>query len=256
MTEPTYKIYAQQRFDPEIFTLLALYLIFYARPYLLPSEDGSGGILTGLFLILLLVLVFCFRLFDDLWSREIDAKKPNRIYTDSNSHAILKNFLIGFFTLVILVIWVLKKEAAVALLIFSAYNFTTYFVLFKRWKWHFILPLLKYPFLCFLLTMFFKNDEISTGDILICVSLFPAFLLFEIFDDKEFSFRNPVIITIFILGNLLLLCVNPASVGAWFISVIGIISFILILKKDVISEQLFPYTFLIYFLILRFVVQL
>jgi hypothetical protein len=256
MEYPTYKIYTQQRFDTVVFIPLAFYLIFYARPEVLPSEDGSGGILTGIFLILVLTLIFCFRLFDDLWSREIDAKKPDRIYTDIHSYTILKNFLIGFFAFVVCGIWIFRKDAAITLIVFSLLNFLSYFLLFKKWKWRFILPLFKYPFLCFLLCMFFKNGTVSQYDILICASLFPAFLVFEFFDDKEFSFKNWAIFLIFLSGNLILLFANPEAVFAWIFAVVGVILFLLTFKNHAEFKEVFPYTILIYFLILRLLVQL
>ncbi|MES2766638.1 MAG: hypothetical protein V4642_12260 [Bacteroidota bacterium] len=245
----------QQRFELVVFIPLAFYLIFYARPGVLPSEDGSGGIFTVIFLVLILVLIFCFRLFDDLWNREIDAGKPDRIYTDINSHTILKNFLIGFFAVVLCTIWFFNNEAAAVLTGFSLLNFFAYFLLFKKWKWRFILPLLKYPFLYFLLCIFLKNSAFSQYEILIGISLLPAFLLFEIFDDKEFFFSDWIIFSIFLAGNSLLLFANPTSVFAWILAGIGVVVFLLTYKNHADFKDVFPYAILIYFLILRLLVQ-
>ncbi len=250
LTDQALKTYAKQRFDAPRFLPLATYLLFYARPYVLESESGF----TVLYLILLVALLFCFRLFDDLCSSEIDAEKPNRIYTDKSSHTLLKNFLIIFSAFIIGVIWIFKKDAALILLLFSAFNLVTYFFLFKTWKWRFILPLLKYPFLCFWL--FFKNEQVSQYEILISASLFSAFLLFEIFDDEEFSFKNWITFAIFLTGNLLLLFANPASVSAWIFAGSCIIILPLIVKNPAGFKTILPYAILIYFLILRLLVQL
>lgn len=252
LTDKTLKTYAEQRFDAPRFLPLVAYLLLYARPYV-PNLDGNT---TFLSIMLVGTLLFCFRLFDDLASWKVDAGKPDRIYTDRNSHAILRNFLIVFSAILIGIIWIFNADAAVALLTFSVFNLIAYSLLFKTWTWRFILPLLKYPFLCFLLYVFFKNEAISTHEILISASLFPAFLLFEIFDDENFSFKNQVIFSIFLAGNLLLLFASPASVFGWIFAGIGVIIFTLILKDTTRFKTLLPYTILIYFLIVRVLVQL
>lgn len=242
--------YIRQRFKVAVFLPLALYLVAYA----LPDFTQFGNVFKSIFLIL--VLLFGFRLFDDLWNREIDFSKPERDYTKPENFIVLKRFLICFFVITFIALWFLKIGIAIAFLIFLTLNFAAYSALFKRWKWRFILPLLKYPFLCFLVILLFKNSEILLKDVLICGSVLSAFLLFEIFDDKDFSFKILTIILIFLAGNLLLLLANTVSIPAWSFVAIGVVIFTLIVKNPARFKALLSYAILIYFLILRLLVQL
>ncbi|HYF04237.1 MAG TPA: hypothetical protein VEC36_12715 [Patescibacteria group bacterium] len=246
----TLKTYIQQRFKPAVFFPLAVYLVAYAQP----DFENAGDVFKSFFIISF--LLFGFRLFDDLWSREHDILKVNRDYVQPENFVLLRQFLIGYLAFLLCAVWLLKTEIAVAFVIFTALNIAAYFTLFKKRKWSFILPLLKYPFLCFLLFAFFKNGESLLTQVLIPASLLPAFLLFEVFDDEEFSFKSWVIFSIFLVGNLLLFCANQASVFAPFFAAIGVIIFALILKDKTRLKTILPYAILIYFLILRVLVQL
>jgi hypothetical protein len=177
--------YARQRFSLLLFGPLALFLFFFAKGSLAPRPSDY------FWLPLVLVLLFLFRLFDDLQNRDFDQFKPNRCYTGSGNYRQLRVFLAGFSAVVFAVLIWVNPLAGFVTTGFFLLNLLLYKLLLQQWKFRNILPLLKYPFLSLLLAFLFRQNQVPVlNQVAISFALFPAFVLYESLTDENFPLQN------------------------------------------------------------------
>ena len=239
-------LYTKQRFSPVKFPLLALFLLLFAV--------GQAAMhLQHLFLfVLLLALLYLFRLFDDLASREVDAGKANRIYVQEAPHRQLHQFCLLYALVLLLALALVNLQAGLLLLGFLLLNAAAYYVLFQKGQWRFVLPLLKYPFLCFLiLFMFSAPATTASAQALGCLSLLPVFLLFEHLSDPDFRLTTLQAAALFAGAHVLLWLAYPPA--AFYLPVMAVAVLVLLWRhlKRTAAIPYAPYLLLAYFLIMR-----
>lgn len=115
------------------------------------------------------------RLFDDLASAEIDKGKDNRSYTTETTKKELQKYLVTAQLTLLSTLAIFDGKRALYLLAFFILNYFLYYVLFGISKFRYFLPLLKYPFVIYLLSL-----KLS----FILLLVYCAFVLFEIVTDK------------------------------------------------------------------------
>ncbi len=241
-------LYTKQRFSPVKFPLLALFLLLHA-------VGQTAMHLQHIYLfVLLLAILYLFRLFDDLASREVDAAKTNRIYTLDAPYRQLLRFCLGYALVLLLLLGMYHLQAGLLLLGFLLLNAAAYYVLFHKGQWRFVLPLLKYPFLCFLmLYMASAPATIASAQALSCLSLLPVFLLFESLSDPEFRLSLFQVVLLFVAAHLLLWFAYPA----WgiYLPVVALAVLFLLWRhlKRTAAIPYAPYLLLLYFLMVRLI---
>jgi hypothetical protein len=192
LTIPTIiRTYLIQRFNIAIYLALGTYLLLFAKAEL---RFAIGDVFSLLVIILFLLSM---RLYDDLQNIQFDQSKPARIYTNP---VAAKKLYLSFLVCAIAVLCFTVMRGptkAVALLTFYIVNHGIYVLLVNHAQWRYFLPLLKYPFVVALM-----SGSLSIGH----VSLFFAFLTFDLIDDPAFPMpRWSGIITSLITSGLLLM---------------------------------------------------
>jgi len=124
-------------------------------------------------------------------------------------------------------------------LIFLIGNHLLYLILYKTWKFKHFLPLLKYPLIFIAL-----HGQFS----IVAISLFLAFMVYEIMDDKDFPISKPYACLLTIAAFALLLENLPIKHLVLFI-LLAVASFATV----VINRKYFPYIFLLLYLFSRLI---
>lgn len=124
-----------------------------------------------------LFFLFIMRLFDDLASAKIDSEKVSRDYTNEATKKELQIILIISQIVLILIIAFFDTERVMNLLLFFILNTILYCILFNVSKFRYFLPLLKYPFVIYII-----NIEPSFNLIVV----YGAFVIFEMLEDPLF----------------------------------------------------------------------
>ncbi len=239
----TIALYIRQRFS--LFPFLAAFLMLYVN-----GLRWGIGEAVGCFLYTM-VLLFWFRLFDDIASREADAGKPDRIYLQEGPFQQLRRLLIPLAIALMAATFLYHAYAGILLGIWFVLQTLGYRFLCDRDGWRHILPLLKYPVIALLLWFPSGSSAAgSIGEMLVCVSLLPTFVLFESLDDPSYHLRRPVAVVLLVLLHLLLLptigpqCYLSVSVGMGLVLLLGYLH-----GRITIAGG--PYLFLLYVLLLR-----
>jgi hypothetical protein len=124
-----------------------------------------------------LFFLFIMRLFDDLASAKIDSEKVNRDYTNKATKKELQIILIISQIVLISIVAFFDTKIAVNLFFFLFGNNILYYLLFNVSKFRYFLPLLKYPFIIYIL-----NLESSFN----LIAVYGAFVVFEMLEDPLF----------------------------------------------------------------------
>lgn len=161
--------YIKQRLNISLWSLLAVMLIA------LSLKDFSISLVQFYSLPFVILFLFIMRLFDDLASAEIDKGKENRSYTTMTTKKELQKYLVTAQLILLSTLAIFDIKRAMYLLSFFILNHFLYYVLFDISKFRYFLPLLKYPFIIFLLSL-----KLSY----ILVLVYCAVVLFEIMTDK------------------------------------------------------------------------
>jgi len=161
--------YIKQRLNISLWSLLAVMLIA------LSLKDFSISLVQFYSLPFVIFFLFIMRLFDDLASAEIDKGKENRSYTTITTKKELQKYLVTAQLILLSTLAIFDIKRAMYLLAFFILNHFLYYVLFDISKFRYFLPLLKYPFIIFLLSL-----KLSY----ILVLVYCAVVLFEIMTDK------------------------------------------------------------------------
>jgi hypothetical protein len=240
-------IYLKQRFNLLQFALLAIYLILFSTPVFKENSDFSMLIVKFIFL---LAALFIFRLFDDLMHSEIDAEKPDRIYTQPNESKELKQFLLISSLLFLTALFIVSIQAALLLFSVMIFNVFLYVFLFKNAAVRPYLPLIKYPFLIILLA----ETQIYTFDLqllLISLTVGVSFVVYEILEDESFPIQRKLVWVFIVLcfGLLFLTKINQLSL------IICVSFFVLSLFFSRFKVPQIPYLFLLLLLLNHLIIQ-
>lgn len=215
-------IYIRQRFNLLRFSALALLLIFISG-----YELNSIGDFIFQFAFVLLFLL-CMRLYDDLWNAEIDKDKPERIYTDASVRPKLK-MATAVLMLICILSQIIHLQNLIYLISFFIINHSLYFLFFKNEKIRFVLPHLKYPFICFLMS----SNAILTAPLILVVML-----VFDLYNDKKAPFNKYLIYPLSILSFILLYFMNTEHTPLF--SAIGLlISIVIFYQKIRYAEYIY-----------------
>jgi hypothetical protein len=121
------------------------------------------------------------RLFDDLASAKVDEGKENRAYTKAETKSALRKYLVGAQLLLLSMLVFFDMQRAVVLLVFFAVNQVLYFFLFEISGFRYFLPLIKYPFVIYILRL-----KLS----LVIPLVYAVAVIIEMATDKHFFKKN------------------------------------------------------------------
>lgn len=177
----TILLYIRQRYSSPLFPLLAAFLMLYARGFAWSAGDAAMG------LFYTLLLLFWFRLYDDLASRAADAGKPGRAYTEPGSYDRLRRVLLPLGLALAACTFLADTGAGIILAAWLLLQGPAYRLLYHRRGWGHLLPLLKYPVLALLLAIFGADSaSLAARELPAYLALLPAFILFESLDDPSY----------------------------------------------------------------------
>lgn len=192
--------YIKQRLNVSLFLSLTIYLIAF----------GNLKILRSIDLFIYIPFIFNYlttlRLYDDLMQHEFDKEKPNRNYTDITTRKSLSYYLVILFIITALSSFFISPLIGIISLSFLILNHLLYLLLLKVHKINTILPLLKYPFIVYLLYLsedpaILVNSEVIT----LTAVILTAFITFECMQDDKFIIKGKFALTIQSLSFLFLL---------------------------------------------------
>ena len=163
--------YIRQRFNISLWFLVALMLIAISL------KDFTISLVHVYSIPFVLFFLFIMRLFDDLASAKIDSDKARRDYTNEVIKKELQIILIISQIVLILFLAFFDTETARNLFIFLVVNSILYYLLFNVSKFRYFLPLLKYPFIIYIL-----NLEPTFN----LIAVYGAFVIFEMLEDPLF----------------------------------------------------------------------
>jgi hypothetical protein len=163
--------YIRQRFNISLWFLVALMLIAISL------KDFTISLVHVCSIPFVLFFLFIMRLFDDLASAKIDSDKARRDYTNEVIKKELQIILIISQIVLILFLAFFDTERARNLFIFLVVNSILYYLLFNVLKFRYFLPLLKYPFIIYIL-----NLEPTFN----LIAVYGAFVIFEMLEDPLF----------------------------------------------------------------------
>lgn len=163
--------YIKQRVSIGLWSLVALILIA------LSLKDFSITSFELYSFPFVLFFLLTLRLFDDLASAEIDKGKENRAYTNEATKSELQNYLFVAQLILLVTLSMFDLKRALFLLGFLVVNNLLYITFYTKSKFRYFLPLLKYPFVIFLLSL-----DLSFHILFVYL----AFIVFEMLEDQLF----------------------------------------------------------------------
>ncbi len=237
--------YLRQRIQLLRLIILALFIFLYSRP---APEFKSGSLIS---FVLLLVFLLVFRLYDDLMQADNDRGKPARSYTDPAQRKTLFYYLICFFCLLSGIAFYVSNYLALFFFCFIAINHLLYLLFIANKTGAGLLPLLKYPFVFFLLRCSdFSTPTTGEHIVLPALSLFSAFVAFESLEDKTFPIpiKYSWLWQIFSFIPILAGKVNGLNILAFFLLCS------LSLVWNFFNMKFYPYLYLLCFLVFRILI--
>ena len=124
-----------------------------------------------------LFFLLTLRLYDDLASSKIDQGKENRSYTNRETKKELQLYSVLAQLILLLTLAIFDIKRALFLLLFFVVIHLLYITLFNKSKFLYFLPLLKYPFVVYLLNFDFSFRILG---------VYIAFIVFEMLEDQLF----------------------------------------------------------------------
>jgi hypothetical protein len=124
-----------------------------------------------------LFFLLTLRLYDDLASSKIDQGKENRSYTNRETKKELQLYSVLSQLILLLTLAIFDIKRALFVLLFFVVTHLLYITLFNKSKFRYFLPLLKYPFVVYLL-----NFDFSVR----ILGVYIAFIVFEMLEDQLF----------------------------------------------------------------------
>lgn len=163
--------YIKQRVNIKLWSIVALMLI------VLSLKDFSVSYFELYSFPFVLFFLLILRLFDDLASAKTDKGKENRAYTNQATKNELEPILILAQLILLIAISSFDVKRALFLLLFFVAIHLLYLTLYNIAKFRYFLPLLKYPFVVYLL-----NFDHSFHILVVYI----AFIVFEMLEDHLF----------------------------------------------------------------------
>ncbi|MEY3127164.1 MAG: hypothetical protein RL273_1337, partial [Bacteroidota bacterium] len=117
-----------------------------------------------------LFFLLTLRLYDDLASSKIDQGKENRSYTNRETKKELQLYSVLAQLILLLTLAIFDIKRALFVLLFFVVTHLLYITLFNKSKFRYFLPLLKYPFVVYLLNFDFSCRILG---------VYIAFIVFE-----------------------------------------------------------------------------
>lgn len=124
-----------------------------------------------------LFFLLTLRLYDDLASSKIDQGKENRSYTNRGTKKELQLYSVLAQLILLLTLAIFDIKRALFVLLFFVLTHLLYITLFNKSKFRYFLPLLKYPFVVYLLNFDFSFRILG---------VYIAFIVFEMLEDHLF----------------------------------------------------------------------
>lgn len=238
-------LYLKQRFKPVIFAGLTILLILFSVSK--PLEDTQ----IFVFILPVFILLGLLRLYDDIMNYQTDAGKPNRIYTHYHSRKLLSIQLAAFTFIFLGVLAFITPILAALLMLFLLLNDILYRLFFNIGNWRHYLPLLKYPVIVVLLYLLTATPFSQWTAGCLMVSIFCAFLVFEILNDPTFPIRSKPLI---LLGNISLtaLIIGFNNPGSWWLYLIILIMGNLLIRW---KHKVTPYLFFAFLLLAKIALE-
>jgi hypothetical protein len=232
--------YITQRFNAGLWLAVSVLLLLYSVPV---SGMSRQMVLVYIFLFCTL---FVFRLYDDLQQTIHDSGKPNRDYTNPQVRKILWSILIVLMVVLTGTAFLMGKSVGWIWVCFIVINHLLYLLCMSNKTAAALLPLLKYPFLVFLLQMLLLPGPISNAIYLSqAFALFIAFVAFESMEDQLF----PILHSYFLQAvSFLLLLVEDFNV---YTMICMLILLSLSLAINYRKWKLAPYLFMLLFLLFK-----
>lgn len=179
------------------------------------------------------------RLYDDVMQWENDAEYSERIYTHPESHSKLILPLVLSMAISVFISGTDSPDFSMASLwlYFIIVNHVLYKALVHKNFWAFVLPLIKYPFLFFYMSISYANNEdISYVEYSNAIALFLVFVIYDLLDNR--SAERPVVTLYFlmVICFFLLFLTNVNAVSLISGTILLVTALILIhLRKRVVS---------------------
>lgn len=228
----TLRIYIAQRFSALMFLGLALFLFLYSVPF------HALHALSLIDVLKVFLMLWVMRLYDDLMQWENDAEFSERIYTNPESRSKLFLPLVLSMAISVFICWSDSPDFSMASLwlYFIIVNHVLYKALVHRNFWAFVLPLIKYPFLFFYMSISYGlNQDISVVEFGSGLALFLTFVVYDLLDSR--SNERPIVVLYFlmVICFFLLFLTNVNAVSLTSGTILLVTALILIhLRKRVV----------------------
>jgi len=242
----TLRIYAAQRFSTLLFFSLAVFLFLFSVPF------QAINLLSLIDVLKVFFMLWVMRLYDDVMQWENDVEFDERIYTHPESRS--KLFLPLVLSMALSVSFCLSDSPDFSMasiwLYFIIVNHVLYKSLVHRGFWAFVLPLLKYPFLFFYISLSYGFIEnVSYTEYANASGLFLAFVVYDLLDNQSTD-KPPVVLYFLIVVCLALLFLASMNVVS-LISGLSILlaAFIVVHSK----KEIVPLVWLLLILIFKLI---
>lgn len=225
---------------------LGVFIFLFSRPV------SAFNVRSFVSFVLLIAFLFVFRLYDDLLQARNDEGKQHRNYTETSARKTLLYFLIAFLGILLCIAIFISVYLAFLLFCFIAINHLLYLLLINNKTVSGFLPLLKYPFVFFLLQFSDLSAPVIGAQLVFhAIALFFAFVAFESMEDKIF----PVPIKY----SYVLQILSFALIFVWKVNGISILTFSLLLSLSIIwtffRMKAHPYMYLSCFLVFEIMIN-
>jgi len=242
----TLRIYSAQRFSTLMFFSLAGFLFLFSVPF------HAIDLLSLIDVLKVFFMLWVMRLYDDVMQWENDVEFDERIYThpESRSKLILPLVL----SMALSVSFCLSDSPDFSMaslwLYFILVNHLLYKALVHRSFWAFILPLLKYPFLFFYISLSYGfNENINYLEYANASGLLLAFVVYDLLDNQ--STDKPSVVLYF----LIIVCLALLFLAS--MNVVSLISGLAILLAAFIvvhsKKEIVPLVWLLLILIFKLI---
>lgn len=188
------RIYIAQRFSSLMFLGLAVFLFLYSVPFHALHPLSLMDVLK------VFLMLWVMRLYDDVMQWENDAEYSERIYTHPESRSKLILPLVLSMATSVCICRSDSPDFSMASLwlYFIIVNHVLYKALVHRNFWAFVLPLIKYPFLFFYMSISYGiNQDISVVEFGCALALFLTFVIYDLLDNQ--SNERPVVVLYFLM---------------------------------------------------------
>lgn len=234
--------YIEQRYSIVLFLSLSTYI------YLFSSSVNNFHVISIFHILFVFFCLLGLRLYDDLQQVEFDKEKLNRDYTRSEKIPVLTNYLLLILCLILGLAYFIDNITFIVLLSFLLFNHLLYYLFLKNDSIRTLLPLLKYPFLVFLISNFINGDSSNYLESFVVSSIiFLGFLRFESLQDGTFLFNSRISVLFHLLSIILFIPFLSNTNNFLVILLILMVSLLATMKTSLSG----PYLYLILLLLIK-----